>query len=673
MRARREFRGAFFILWRGLKTNRGCVILVRDTTENRLRSMCLCHKGEIMRAQFFRTTRLVLTLGLFALTACSMFGGTSKPATVIVSPPSGSQYKDGEEVAVQSTSTDATGIVRVELIVDNVIVRTDPAPTPQTTFSLIQTWKATPGNHTIIVRSYNSAGVTSDPAAISINVSQEIAQASSSSASSSVASSTSSISSAPPSSASTTSTSSATSSAAACVNAFAFIADVTIPDGTNVGANADFTKVWRISNTGSCAWGAGYNLVHTAGTAMTTNVTVPVPNTAPGATADLSVAMKAPGGAGAVTGNWRMRAPDGTLFGNSLTVKINVVGGASSSAPSSSSSASSPIGCSGTPNIPSFTASPANIAYGGSTTLSWGAVTNADSVEIDNGIGGVATPGNRVVSPSGSGPKTYTLTARCGANAATRQAVVTVGLPPPPVVPSVTQVLKQVSVPAGSVGSATAECPSGSIVTGGGFASQSTTATEVYSQFKSGNGWQVYLYNTTGSSQLVNAYAICLSGVSGSAATTQILNQVSVAANSNGSATATCTSGVLTGGGFASQSNLSTKVYTQSKQGNGWQVYLSNKLASSQLVNAYAICLTGAGTGSTQVLKQVSIPAGSTGSATATCPSGTLLTGGGYASQTDSGTKVYTQSKEGNGWEVYMNNTTGSPQLLNAYAICTSF
>ncbi len=631
-----------------------------------------------MRTRFFRTLWLGLVLGLFALTACSMFGGVSKPATVIVSPPSGSQYKDGEEVAVQSTSTDAAGIVRVELIVDNVIVRTDPAPTPQTTFSLIQTWKATPGNHTIIVRSYNSAGVTSDPAAISITVTQEIAQASSSSASSSsststaTASSTSSISSVPSSSASTT-TSSATSSAA-CVNAFAFIADVTIPDGTNVGANTDFTKVWRISNTGSCAWGAGYNLIHTAGTAMTTNITVGVPNTAPGATADLSVAMKAPAGSGAVTGTWRMRAPDGTLFGNNLTVKINVVGGASSSAPSSSS-ASSPTGCSGTPNIPSFTASPANIAYGGSTTLSWGAVTNADSVEIDNGIGGVATPGNRVVSPSGSGPKTYTLTARCGANVATRQAVVTVGLPPPPppLIPSVTQVLKQVSVPAGSVGSATAECPSGSIVTGGGFASQSSLSTEVYTQSKQGNGWQVYLYNTTGSSQLVNAYAICLSGVSGSAATTQILNQVSVAANSNGSATATCASGILTGGGFASQSNLSTKVYTQSKQGNGWQVYLSNKTASSQLVNAYAICLTGAGTGSTQVLKQVSIPAGSTGSATATCPSGTFVTGGGYASQTEAGTKVYTQSKEGNGWEVYMNNTTGSSQLLNAYAICTSF
>jgi len=209
-------------------------------------------------------------------------------------------------------------------------------------------------------------------------------------------------------------------------------------------------------------------------------------------------------------------------------------------------------------------------------------------------------------------------------------------------------------------------------VTGGGFASPSSLSTEVYTQSKQGNGWQVYLYNNTSSSQLVNAYAICLSGVSGGAATTQVVNQVSVAANTTGSATATCASGVLTGGGFASQSSLSTKVYTQSKQGNGWQVYLSNKFSASQLVNAFAICLTGAGTSSTEVLKLVSAPAG-LGSALAECPSGTLLTGGGYVSPTDLGTKVYTQLKEGNGWHVSMNNTTGSPQLLGAYAICTSF
>lgn len=92
-----------------------------------------------------------------------------------------------------------------------------------------------------------------------------------------------------------------------------------------------------------------------------------------------------------------------------------------------------PRGCSGPPNIAApFTASPSTISPGGSSTLSWGAVTNADSVEIDHGIGGVGTPGSTTVSPAQT--TTYTLTARCGSNTKTQQATVTVQsrvLPPP--------------------------------------------------------------------------------------------------------------------------------------------------------------------------------------------------------------------------------------------------
>ena len=89
-----------------------------------------------------------------------------------------------------------------------------------------------------------------------------------------------------------------------------------------------------------------------------------------------------------------------------------------------------PPGCSGNPNISSFSASPSSIQPGQSSTLSWGAVTNADSVSIDPGVGGVGTPGSRSVSPQTT--TTYVLTARCGNNSATRQAVVNVATPVPP-------------------------------------------------------------------------------------------------------------------------------------------------------------------------------------------------------------------------------------------------
>jgi len=49
------------------------------------------------------------------------------------------------------------------------------------------------------------------------------------------------------------------------------------------------------------------------------------------------------------------------------------------------------------PVIPFFTANPARIEAGECTTLTWGKVDYATSVTIDNGIGGVATPGSKDV------------------------------------------------------------------------------------------------------------------------------------------------------------------------------------------------------------------------------------------------------------------------------------
>lgn len=74
-------------------------------------------------------------------------------------------------------------------------------------------------------------------------------------------------------------------------------------------------------------------------------------------------------------------------------------------------------------------------------TLSWGAVTNAQSAEIDQGIGGIATPGTHTFTATST--KTYTLTARCGANTATRQVTVTVltTIPPLTLVPPLTLIV----------------------------------------------------------------------------------------------------------------------------------------------------------------------------------------------------------------------------------------
>jgi hypothetical protein len=81
------------------------------------------------------------------------------------------------------------------------------------------------------------------------------------------------------------------------------------------------------------------------------------------------------------------------------------------------------------PEIQFFQASPDTITAGDCTTLEWGAVTNATAVIIDQGIGGVATPGSQSVCPANT--TTYLMTATGTGGTATASVTVTVqpGLP----------------------------------------------------------------------------------------------------------------------------------------------------------------------------------------------------------------------------------------------------
>ena len=76
------------------------------------------------------------------------------------------------------------------------------------------------------------------------------------------------------------------------------------------------------------------------------------------------------------------------------------------------------------PQIAFFQANPGSIISGQCTTLEWGAVTNATEVHIDQGIGGVATPGNQSVCPATT--TTYLMTATGPGGTATASVTVTV-------------------------------------------------------------------------------------------------------------------------------------------------------------------------------------------------------------------------------------------------------
>ena len=114
-----------------------------------------------------------------------------------------------------------------------------------------------------------------------------------------------------------------------CTNSASFVADVTIPDNSNVGSGTPFTKTWRVRNTGTCIWGPDYTLSHYSDEAMAAPASVTLPVTFPGQDADVSVDLTAPTGLGNHRGNFVIKNPEGLIMSinddSRLWIIINVI------------------------------------------------------------------------------------------------------------------------------------------------------------------------------------------------------------------------------------------------------------------------------------------------------------------------------------------------------------
>jgi formylglycine-generating enzyme required for sulfatase activity len=92
------------------------------------------------------------------------------PQLELLGPPSGSRVELGQELEIESRSTDERGLNRIELWIDDGLYRVDEAE-GQTTFHVIQRWRADAlGEHKIRVQALSVNGKTSQPAAVSVHV-----------------------------------------------------------------------------------------------------------------------------------------------------------------------------------------------------------------------------------------------------------------------------------------------------------------------------------------------------------------------------------------------------------------------------------------------------------------------------------------------------------------------
>lgn len=117
----------------------------------------------------------------------------------------------------------------------------------------------------------------------------------------------------------------ATATAGPCTNDVEYIADLSVPDGTQFEPGAPLLKQWSVRNAGTCDWDADYRLVLVSGNALGARSELALYPARAGLEAIIEVAMLAPAEPGSYTGRWQARDPAGNVFGDRIFITIQVI------------------------------------------------------------------------------------------------------------------------------------------------------------------------------------------------------------------------------------------------------------------------------------------------------------------------------------------------------------
>lgn len=96
------------------------------------------------------------------------------------------------------------------------------------------------------------------------------------------------------------------------------VREITIPDGTVIPPGSQFTKTWELTNTGSCTWNSDFVFVSGGENALgfsSAALTTGSEKILPGQKGRVSLLLQAPETIGVYEGSWKLRTPDGKIFG----------------------------------------------------------------------------------------------------------------------------------------------------------------------------------------------------------------------------------------------------------------------------------------------------------------------------------------------------------------------
>ncbi len=340
---------------------------------------------------------LISTIGAalaFMVLVISCTPSPSKTAVRIVGPADGSTVYLGNTIPIRVVADEPRGIGWIELEVDGQVVKQEPPPQAMPVTELTTDILWTPevaGQHSIRVIAQNNAGeaIASQPivlyavpesAAVQATViAAQLATATPNPFAVSTPLPTYAYTPPPP----FTPVPYPCSPCYPCYDKAAFVADVTVPDCSQLDPGTSFDKIWRLRNTGTCAWDTSYQLVFVGGSQLNAPSAVSLPQgVPPGYTVEITVPMVAPDAAGTYRSQWQMRNPGGRNFGPIIYALIQVGPGPG-----------------GLPIITRFEVVPRVISQGQSATIYWEYVNGTSARLIPGGEEGVGPSGTLVVSP----------------------------------------------------------------------------------------------------------------------------------------------------------------------------------------------------------------------------------------------------------------------------------
>jgi len=152
----------------------------------------------------------------------------------------------------------------------------------------------------------------------------------------------------------------------------------------------------------------------------------------------------------------------------------------------------------------------------------------------------------------------------------------------------------------------------------------------------------------------------------------QVSGQINIKSGESGTASASCPVGSITlGGGFASGDGM--KITKTMPDDTGWLVGGQNGSDQDLSLTAYAYCLHN-DTGNIRVATSDELVSGGP---RAVCVEGEIITGGGYAFETNTldvyiSTPNGDSANPGNSWSVMAHNLQGADQTIQVYALCLS-